>query len=74
MNYNTLHDSIEQNYPKYFELKYNPNFITPKGGKKNLRKNECLVEYVLSDSILTTFVIDKKQINVITQEIEPDFP
>ena len=72
--YNTLQDSIEHNYPKYFELKYNPNFITPKEVQKKLRRNECLVEYVLSDSILTTFVIDKQNINVLTQNIEADFP
>jgi CHAT domain-containing protein len=72
-NYNNLLDSIERNYPRYFELKYNPNFITPKEAQGKLRRNECLVEYVLSDSILTTFVIDKQNINVLTSKIEQDF-
>jgi CHAT domain-containing protein len=73
-NYNSLLDSIEKYYPKYFELKYNPNFITPKVAQKKLRRKECLVEYVLSDSILTTFVIDEENINVLTRNIEDDFP
>ncbi len=72
-NYNSLLDSIERHYPKYFELKYNPKFITLKEVQEKLKKNECIVEYVLSDSVLTTFVIDRKQINVLTQEIEPAF-
>jgi CHAT domain-containing protein len=72
-DYNNLLDSIERNYPRYFELKYNPNFITPKEAQGKLRRNECLVEYVLSDSILTTFVIDKQNINVLTSKIEQDF-
>jgi len=73
-DYNTLIDSIELNYPKYFELKYNPKFFSPSEIQEKIRKNEALVEYVLIDSILTTFVIDSKKINVIQQTLSPDFP
>ncbi|MEX2369947.1 MAG: CHAT domain-containing protein [Bacteroidales bacterium] len=73
-SYNNLLDYIENFYPKYFELKYNPNFFTPREVQKKLGRKECLVEYVLSDTRLTTFVIDKYNIQVLTREIEPDFP
>ncbi len=72
-NSNSLLDSIERYYPKYFKLKYNSNFITPYEIQKKLGHKECLVEYVLSDTTLTTFVIDNENINVITQNIDADF-
>jgi len=72
-NYNTLLDSIELNYPRYFELKYSQKFITPIDAQKKLDVRECLVEYVLADTALFTFVIDKDNINVITQNVNTDF-
>ncbi|MDA3824190.1 MAG: CHAT domain-containing protein, partial [Bacteroidales bacterium] len=72
-DYHTLHDSIENNYPKYFQLKYSSNFISPSTVQKNLPRNEALVEYVLSDTVLTTFVIDNDNIQVLSQEVEADF-
>ncbi|MCF8346318.1 MAG: CHAT domain-containing protein, partial [Bacteroidales bacterium] len=71
--YNNLQDEIEQNYPKYYELKYNQHFISPAEIQEKLDKKECLVEYVLSDSILSTFVIDKDNIRVLKQPVTPDF-
>ncbi|MFC2089162.1 CHAT domain-containing protein [Bacteroidota bacterium] len=72
-DYHNLLDSLEANYPKYFNLKYNPNFITPSEVQKNLSHKEALVEYVLYDTILTTFVIDKENIHVLSQNLEPGF-
>lgn len=72
-NYNSLIDSIENLFPKYYDLKYNPHFITLDSLQKRIGKKEAIVEYVLSDTILTTFIIDKTQIKVLTQEIDPGF-
>ena len=71
--YNNLQDSIELNFPKYFDLKYKTSFISPKEVQRRLERKEALVEYVLSDSILTTFVIDKENINVLTSTVGSDF-
>ncbi|MCF8225364.1 MAG: CHAT domain-containing protein [Bacteroidales bacterium] len=72
-DYNALLDSIELLYPNYFELKYNPHFITPSEAQFRLHRHEALVEYLLSDSILTTFVIDKEQIEAFQQRLPEGF-
>jgi CHAT domain-containing protein len=64
---------IEQNYSKYYELKYNPKFVTLAEVQDNLAYKEALIEYVLSDSLLITYVVDRKGINVFSQEIGPEF-
>ena len=72
--YNLLLDSLENNFPNYFNLKYSQDFIAPKQIQDQLNHKECLVEYVLSDSILTTFVIDKENIEVLTEPVDSLFP
>ncbi len=72
--YNLLLDSLENNFPNYFNLKYSQDFIAPKQIQDHLNHKECLVEYVLSDSILTTFVIDKENIEVLTEPVDSLFP
>lgn len=71
--YNTLLDSLENNFPNYFNLKYSQDFITPNEIMDKLSHDECLVEYVLSDSILTTFVIDKENIQVLNKQVDSTF-
>ncbi|MDT8431247.1 MAG: CHAT domain-containing protein [Bacteroidales bacterium] len=72
-SYNSLLDSLELYYPKYFKLRYEPSFILPHQVQQAINHNECLVEYVLSDSILTTFVIDKENIQVLNHPIDTNF-
>jgi len=72
-DYNDLLQEIEQNYANYFELKYNPEFISLKELQKRLPYNDALIEYVLNDTLLITYVIDRKGINVFSQEVDPDF-
>ncbi len=72
-DYNDLMQEIEINYAKYYELKYNPKFITLKEVQQKLPYRDALIEYVLTDTMLITFVVDKKGINVFSQEIGPEF-
>ncbi|PID91499.1 MAG: hypothetical protein CSA96_08100 [Bacteroidetes bacterium] len=72
-DYNDLKQEIETISSKYFKLRYNPDFITLEELREKLPHNEALVEYVLSDSMLITFVIDKNGVNVLSQELEPGF-
>jgi len=72
-DYNDLMQDIEQNNAQYFELKYNPKFVTLEEVQKKLPYREALIEYVLTDTMLLTFVIDNKGINVISQDIGPEF-
>jgi CHAT domain-containing protein len=64
---------IEQNYANYYELKYNPKFVTLEEVQGKLAYKEALIEYVLSDSLLITYVVDRKGINVFSQAIGPEF-
>ncbi len=72
-DYEELMLEIEQNYENYYALKYNPKFITLKEVQKKLAYRDALIEYVLSDTLLITYVIDRKGINVFSQEIGPEF-
>ena len=38
-----------------------------------LPHRDALIEYVLTDTMLITYVIDRKNINVFSQEIGPEF-
>ncbi len=66
-------EEIELNYEKYYEFKYKPHFVTLEELQDKLPHRDAMIEYVLTDTMLITYVIDKKNINVITQEIGPEF-
>jgi CHAT domain-containing protein len=72
-DYGDLRLEIEQNYANYYELKYNPKFVTLEEVQDQLAYRDALIEYVLSDTLLITYVIDRKGINVFSQEIGPEF-
>ena len=72
-DYDRLYQEIVENYPNYYELKYNPKFITLEEVQDKLAYRDALIEYVLSDSLLITYVVDRKGINVFSQEIGPGF-
>ena len=58
-SYDSLVDRIEKNYPKYFALKYDRSVIKLSELSKHLGDDEAIIEYVLTDSVLTLFSIDK---------------
>jgi CHAT domain-containing protein len=72
-DYNDLKQEIEQNYSQYYELKYNPKFVSLKEVQDKLAYRDALIEYVLSDTLLITYVIDKKGVDVFSQKIGPEF-
>jgi len=72
-DYDGLKNEIEQNYENYYTFKYNPKFVTLEEVQDNLSYRDALIEYVLSDSLLITYVVDRKGINVFSQEIGPEF-
>jgi len=72
-DYGDLKQEIEQNYENYYELKYKPKFVTLEEVQDKLAYRDALIEYVLSDTLLITYVVDRKGINVFSQEIGPEF-
>ncbi|MBN2699282.1 MAG: CHAT domain-containing protein [Bacteroidales bacterium] len=73
-SYNDLLQTIEHNYANYYNLKYDPHFVTIGEIQNNLKSNQTLVEYVLLDTALITFVIEKDFAKILSQEIDPQFP
>ncbi|MFZ5940926.1 MAG: CHAT domain-containing protein [Bacteroidota bacterium] len=72
-DYDYLLTSIEKEYPEYYNLKYNPKFITADQVKENLNTNQAIIEYSYSDSLITCFVIDRNQVSLLSIPIPGDF-
>ncbi len=66
--YKNLTDMFEENYLKYYRLKYDTKVITIPEVKHLLPQNGSLIEFLNHDSLLFTFVITKNNI-VITKSI-----
>ena len=52
---------IENRYPDYYRLKYTDNEVSLPDIKKNIRKNEVIIEYVVSDDLIYSFLISKNE-------------
>jgi CHAT domain-containing protein len=72
-NRDLLIQEIEENNSKYYDLKYNLKFISLEEVQDKLPFREALIEYVLTDTTLITFVIDRKGINAFSQPIGNEF-
>lgn len=59
--------------PKYVNSKYNPPIKTIQQLKNKLKKNECFISFIWSDSTLFRFVIDHQQTNIDVININPRF-
>ncbi|MBK9018362.1 MAG: hypothetical protein IPM82_32340 [Saprospiraceae bacterium] len=53
---------LGKKYPDYYRLKYDLKTSSPKDVQKSLPQNTTLLEYFLTDTLLYTFAIDKKQV------------
>ncbi|MCG8327263.1 MAG: CHAT domain-containing protein [Chitinophagales bacterium] len=63
---------FENQYPTYYNLKYNQNTITIKNIQKQLSSDDMLLEYFVGDSSLYAFVIQKDKLSF--KRIKKDFP
>jgi CHAT domain-containing protein/Tfp pilus assembly protein PilF len=64
---------LEKNYPNYYQLKYNLKVPTKSFIQKKLVKNEVIVEYVLTDNVLFSFIIKKDDFAVRKTPIDSSF-
>ena len=66
---NRSHDSLsielEQNYPAYYQMKYQTKVASVKQIQKKLSSNEALIEYFWADSSLYVFVITDDEYEVV---------
>ncbi|MEM9338834.1 MAG: CHAT domain-containing tetratricopeptide repeat protein [Bacteroidota bacterium] len=57
----SLIESVEKGYPKYFELKYNSKTISPQLVKEKLTNKQAVLEFFESDTVIYAFLITKQQ-------------
>jgi len=56
----SLEEQLEEEYPEYFNLKYDPRITCISTVKSHLSKDEVLLSYSTGDSAVHIFLIDKK--------------
>ena len=61
IEYEKLIKEIENTYPEYFALKYAEPEILLTELRSKIENNEVLIEFVLTDNIIYSFLISKKQ-------------
>ena len=74
MVYDSLTSVLENNYPDYYNLKYNFNVVDVAAIQKKLLKKEAFIEYKLTDSILYSYIITKDTIILDKENVGPLFP
>lgn len=68
----SLTNIFEADYPEYYNFKYNTEVIRVESIQKILKSDECLLEYVIADSILYSLFVDKKQF-LIKKQLSNNF-
>ncbi len=63
-------NELENNYDRYYELKYQNRFLKLDSLQQLISKNQAVLEYYLSDTILIKFIITKDQFKVISVPID----
>ena len=64
---------LETNYNDYLLLKYKKPTVRLSELQKNISNNETIIEYHLSDSVLYTFLIDKKDLFLYKTKLDSNF-
>lgn len=64
-----LIQSIEKNYPAYYNLKYDNSVIALDQVQKKLSPQQALVEFTLTDSILYVFAVNAQNKQLFTTKI-----
>lgn len=66
----TLEDMYRKKYPSYFQLKNSPFIISPQEVQKNLKKDECVLEYLLTKNFLILYYFDKQKFIIKTDTLK----
>ena len=72
-SYDSLILVFENNYPKYYELKYNQKPATVAEIQTQLGSKTAMISYFVGDSIITIFTLTAKKLDVATTPIEINF-
>jgi CHAT domain-containing protein/tetratricopeptide (TPR) repeat protein len=55
-----LIQQLSRKYPEYYSLKYFPGIMNEGSIRKKLGREDILIEYVLADTTLITFILDRE--------------
>jgi len=72
-SYDDLVNTFESEYPEYYRLKYDASTRSIEQIQAALNSDEVLVEYVLTDSSLHTFLIGKQSAEIIKSSVDSTF-
>lgn len=70
--YNQMVLRFEEDYPKYYDLKYKNNTIEMSELQSRLSSDEIVIEYSISDSSLFTFIVTSNSFEITKEEINSD--
>ena len=68
-----LQKAFEQNYPRYYDLKYQTRAVAVADLQARLPDNAALLEYFVGDSALHIFVVSKTQFQAASQPKDSSF-
>ncbi|MBN1598241.1 MAG: CHAT domain-containing protein [Bacteroidales bacterium] len=64
---------FETEYPNYYSLKYDNSVVSSAELSKSLKRGSTVLEYVISDSALYTFVVSNSKFKLHIQHIDETF-
>lgn len=64
---------LDKNYKDYYEIKYNRKYATINEIQNNIKSKEAVVEFVLTDNKVISFLITKDYYNIYTTNIDKNF-
>lgn len=73
VRYDSLTGILEQRFPEYYQLKYSEPNVSIASIQKGIGPDEVLIEYMLGDTLLYEFAIDKNTFRLFTQPIDSGF-
>jgi CHAT domain-containing protein len=71
--YNDLIDYFEDNYQKYYDLKYNPQPVTAQDIQKSMDLDTAFIEYFVGKYTMNIFVLTNEELEVVSLPVDEQF-
>ncbi|MFP4042052.1 MAG: CHAT domain-containing protein [Bacteroidales bacterium] len=73
-SYDSLIETFENDYPRFYELKYNLKPVQLEVIQERMDKSDILIEYVIHEDKLYAFIVDKENIKLHQSTINESLP
>ena len=64
---------LSNQFPKYHQLKYSDEVLETEDIQKKLSRSDVLVEYLLTDTALVSFILTRQGFEVLCQQVDSSF-